>query len=191
MCSSDLGAPHESPPAAPYQTPALALTGIFGIACGWWLARPLRRWPRVLEPLPVDPLFNSLDPGQPTILRGMALRTLLEALGGRRVVVVGSANERVPADREVLRCTSGDRLVVEEAITALGKMPGAPLAVVLVGADALSDPGAVAGHPAEKLAKSLPPGSWIFALLGEEPGWGWKEWVAPSAPLSSGPGHPP
>jgi hypothetical protein len=65
---------------------------------------------------------------------------------------------------------------VEAAILALARQPGLPLAVFLMG-EPLLDPGAVAGHPAQKIAEILPRDAWIFALMGEEEaaGWGWPE----------------
>lgn len=104
---------------------------------------------------------------------------MLPQLSGRRVVLLGEMPRQVPPTVQVYGCPERDRLRVEESVQSLARMPGLPLAVILLG-DVLEDPGAVAGHPAQKLAETLPAGSWIFAILGkEEKGWGWPEVEVP------------
>lgn len=179
------GAPMESPPAEPYRWPALVMTGILCFAGGWWLRRPPSRLPSGLVALPSEPLFPGLEVARPAILRGeeplVLLNRLLPQLSGRRVVLLGEMPRQVPPTVQVYGCPERDRLRVEESIQALARMPGLPLAVILRG-DVLEDPGAVAGHPAQKLAETLPVGSWIFAILGrEEKGWGWTEVEVPSS----------
>lgn len=162
--------PMESPQAAPHRPLALGITFVLGLFGGWWLRRPAKL-PASLRPLPVQ--LEGLPPIEgPHVVRGISASALLDRLHRHRVLLVGE--QALPTGVQGWLCRSTDLQEVQDAVVALARTPGLPIAVVLC--QPLQDPGGVAGHPAVKLAESLPEGSLCLALLpADQPGWGWPE----------------
>ncbi len=63
---------------------------------------------------------------------------------------------------------------VAAGVVGLARTEGAPVAVLILGAETVTDPGAVAPDALGKLSRGLPPGVWMGVVLGmEEPLASW------------------
>jgi hypothetical protein len=160
--------------AAPLKAPALGITALLAAIGGWALGRPSKRVPRGLAPQPPGPLFEGgpVPAGPARAWRAAEPERLLERVLSalsrtHRVVLVAPPGSPAPVvgGGPVYVATERDRLDVEAAVRALRRAPGPPIAVVLLGAQTLQDPGAVAGDPVRKLADALPADVWTALLL--------------------------
>lgn len=163
----------------PWRWPALAVTAVLGAFGGWAWRGTSIRVPRGLAlhpspalweggPVPSGPLrcFRAAEPDR-------FAEKLVSALArSRRVLLVARPDHSIGAvaGGPVYVAKERDRLDVEGALRALHAAPGAPVAVVLLGAYALEDPGAATSDPLGKLAEGAPGDVWIAVVLvaGEE-----------------------
>ncbi len=164
---------------------ALAL----GVGGGWAWRRRAHRLPSTLRPHPAPALF----PGGPALsdpactLRCDAPEELAAALlpvlaRHRRVVVVAAPGVALPAvaDGPVYRAERTDCEEVEAAVRTLARVPGPPVAVLVVG-DALSDAGAVVPAGARRLRDGLPAGVWLV-VVAATPAEGLPAWEVEGPP---------
>lgn len=87
---------------------------------------------------------------------------LARAAATRRVILVADGAVAPPADTAgVWRSSCVDSLKIARAAGELASTPGAPVAVVVVGADIVRDPGAIDPHPLANLLGALAPGIWL------------------------------
>ena len=166
----------QEPPKVPWSS-ALLWLGLAGGAAAAGLAwqRHARR-----NPLPggLLPLSPPQAPGGAHTLTGrglvvegdemeaVAAMLLARAAASRRVILVSEANVAAPSDSAgIWRSSSVDCLEVAAMAGKLGSTPGAPVAVVVVGAQVLRDPGGVVPQPLPHLLAALPPGVWLGIAL--------------------------
>jgi hypothetical protein len=168
------GAPMPTPSSpAPFRAGALVATGALGLAVGWWLRRP-RGLPSTVRPLASGPLWpGGPVPGMAAVIPSHHPLDAAPAVLARlapvfRVLVVMPEGSRVTATPGHPAWSSDrrDRLDVEAAALALARLPGAPLAVLVVG-EALLDPGAVRPDPLVRLAEGLEGRAWVLGVVQE------------------------
>ena len=127
-----------------------------------------------LRPLAAPPLFAGGPPwSEAAVLRAgdptaFALDTLPVLAQSRRVVLVLPGLVEVPpvggAGVWVAMVPTWEE--VAAGVVDLARSEGAPVALLVLGASTVQDPGALAPDPIGKLARALPPGIWMGVVVG-------------------------
>lgn len=117
-------------------------------------------------------LPGSLE-GRGLVVEGQAAAggasLLARASASRRVILVAEGVVPTPDDTAgTWRSTCLDSVTLAAAAGQLAGTPGAPVAIVVVGAHTVRDPGAIDPHPLTNLLGALPPGIWLGVSV--EPG---------------------
>lgn len=147
-----------------------------GVALGWVQRRQMenKKTLALLRPHAAPPLF----PGGPSwadpaaILRvecpEQFVGEILEVLSAsRRIVLVTPENLTIPPAAGVW-AGPRDWIELRAALGALAGSEGAPVALLMVGARTLLDPGAVVRDPLPALLQSLPPGLGCWLVVRPE-----------------------
>ena len=175
------GRPDPLRPDAPasaqgWRWPSLAVSAALGALLAWGAARVPRRLPHGVAALPRPaalPGWPALEGAQAARVKDVAdgARSALAALTRtHRVLLVRDSAEDAPAPHghATFVATDRDRVVLEDAARALARADGAPLVVLVVGADTVTDAGGVAGDPLAQLANGLPSGVPLLAVVGPD-----------------------
>jgi hypothetical protein len=165
------GAASEPPP--PPVASGLAWLGaaVLAIAAAFaWRRKASRNpLPSCLEPVTPrtgEAALPTLE-GKGLIVEGVSALAagevlLARAAATRRVILVAHGAVAPPTDTAgVWRSSCVDSLKIARAAGQLASTPGAPVAVVVVGADIVRDPGAIDPHPLANLLGALAPGIWL------------------------------
>lgn len=175
------GRPDPLRPDAPasaegWRWPSLAVSAALGALLAWGAARVPRRLPHGVASLPRPTAL----PGWPALEGAQAVRVVDVAVAAQvalaslarthRVLLVRGSGEDAPAPHghATFVATDRDRVVLEDAARALARADGAPLVVLVIGADAVTDAGGVAGDPLVQLANGLPTGVPLLAVIGPD-----------------------
>lgn len=147
----------------------LALLVGFGLA--WFLPRRGPRLPQGVARVASPPLFSTGGPGldgraaqfraeRPLLLAAALVRRVAAS---RPVLVVLPSGTALPATpgAPVYSTQVRDWEEVDRQVRSLARAGGLMPAVVVVGRDTLTAPGAVAEDPAARLAERLPTGAWL------------------------------
>lgn len=179
----------------PLPTPPLWMVIGIGAALGaaWAMRSRPTRLPDTLRVHPSPPLLPN-GPGiadSPVAFRSddppALAATLLPLLARHRRVVVVSRTWAAFApvsEGIVYRSASDDCEEVEVAARALAASPGPPVAVLVVGDDALAEPGAVRPDPFRRLREGLPLGTWLGVVVNGEVPEGFAAWTAAGPPYT-------
>jgi hypothetical protein len=188
-------ATREAVPTGSTSPVALVVAFLLGAGGVYTFRRHATRLPAVLRRHPAPPLLPggpSLIDGavafrvaEPTALPGELAAALLPVLARqRRVVLVAPPGTELPpvADGPVYRVAVTDCEEVEAAVRALARVPGPPIAVLVVGDDTLTDAGAVVPDAVRKLRDGLATDIWLGVVgSGPAPG-GLPQWTADGPP---------
>ena len=175
------GRPDPLRPDAPasaegWRWPSLAVSAALGALLAWGAARVPRRLPHGVASLPRPAAL----PGWPALEGAQAVRVvdvtaaahaaLTSLARTHRVLLVRGPGEQTSAPHgyATFVATDRDRVVLADAARVLAGGAGAPLAVLVVGADAVTDAGGVAGDPLVQLASGLPSGVPLLAVIGPD-----------------------
>lgn len=165
--------PDAPPDASGGRWPAIAVGLVLGAAGAAWLARPPRGLPPGVELLPSAPLFDGgpVAGGPPAGIRAEAPQRVAAQLlpllaRTHRVLFVAPTETQVTPvlAHPVYRIAETDRIAVEDAARALARRPGAPLAVLVVGAGTVTDRGGVAGAPLALLSDGIGDRAWLVVV---------------------------
>ena len=153
----------------------LALLVGFGLA--WFLPRRGPRLPQGVARVASPPLFSTGGPGldgraaqfraeRPLLLAAALVRRVAAS---RPVLVVLPSGTALPATpgAPVYSTQVRDWEEVDRQVRSLARAGGLMPAVVVVGRDTLTAPGAVAEDPAARLAERLPTGAWLGLVTSE------------------------
>ena len=162
------------------------------VGAAWAFRSRPRPLPETLRAHPTPPLLpGGPGPGDtpcafvaedPPALAAAVLPALARQ---RRVILVSRTwSAFAPlAEGPVYRSASDDCEEVEVAARALAAIPGAPVAVLVVGEEALVEPGAVKPDPFKRLRDGLPAGVWLGVVVAKEAPAGFPCWTASGPPF--------
>jgi hypothetical protein len=166
-----------APPRGPPVSAGVAWLSALLLAAGGVLAWQRRQARRALPscllpvaaPRSATPAESLTGPGvlvESDDPAAAAARLLARAAATRRVILLSDDDVEPPTDSAgVWRSTCTDWIKVSAAAAQLARSPGPPVAVVVVGADTVRDPGSVSPAPLANLVSAMPPGTWLGVSL--------------------------